>query len=196
MKIHSTMNDADRQKKLRRVRIWLVVFFLGLLFSLHTVIFVEVESAFMAKHFGAGTAMAERLPVVSVWIDTLHLGVTETYKSYPVMAYCMDWLSYACVVFAIFIIGPIVDPVKNIWVIQVYMIACILGALLPFVAGPFREVPLFWRFIDGGFGVLGFVILISPYRLAREIQRGIVWKCFGNSANGLSQILFPYRRHR
>ncbi|MCF7958786.1 MAG: hypothetical protein K9M57_10095 [Phycisphaerae bacterium] len=164
------MNNSDQQKILRKIRIWLVIFFLGLLFSLHTVFFVEAESAFMAKHFGAGTAMAERLPVVSGWVDKMHWSVSETYKAYPVMAYCMDWLSYACVIFAIFIIGAIKDPVRNIWVIQVYMLACILGALLPFVAGPFREVPLFWRFIDGSFGVMGFFILLFPYRLVRKIQ--------------------------
>lgn len=96
--------------------------------------------------------------------------MTGAYHAYPVMAYCMDWLSYACIVLALFIIGAIKDPVRNIWIIQVYMIACILAVLLPFVVGPLRCIPVFWRFLDGSFGVLGFILLFVAYRLTRRLQ--------------------------
>jgi hypothetical protein len=163
--------DYTEQKKvLRKIRVYLVIFFLGILFSLHTVMFVEVETAFFVKHFGQGTLTAEKLPFFSEWIENLHLSISETYKTYPVMAYCMDWLTYACVVFAMFIIGPIKDPIKNIWVIQVYMLGCILGMLLPFIVGPMREIPIFWRFLDGSFGLMGFIILLIPYRLIKKLE--------------------------
>lgn len=155
---------------LRKIRFILILFFLGILFGLHTVVFVEIETAFFVKHLGRDTLTGEKLPMVSAWIEQLHYDITESYKAYPVMAYCMDWLSYACVVFALFIIGAINDPVRNIWIIQVYMIACILAALLPFAAGPLRGIPVFWRCIDCSFGIIGFILLFYAYRLTRQLQ--------------------------
>jgi len=160
----------NKSKTLKKIRFWLLVFFLGLLFSLHTVVFVEIETTLFAQYLGSGTFMERTFPFISSWIETLNTSISETYNTYPVMAYCMDWLSYACVVFAIFMIGAIKDPIRNIWIIQVYMIACILGFLLPFIAGPFREIPIFWRFIDSSFGIIGFLILLRPYMLFKKLE--------------------------
>ena len=165
------MNGKEQNNTLKKIRIYLVLFFLGILFSLHTVLFVEVETEFFARHQGSGTSMEQKLPVVSDWIENLYVSVKETYTNYPVMAYCMDWLSYACVVFAIFLIGAIKDPVKNIWIIQVFMLACVLAAALPFIAGPFRGVPIFWRCLDGSFGLIGFLVLLMPYRLTKKLAQ-------------------------
>jgi hypothetical protein len=160
----------DRDKTLRRIRLYLIVFFFGILFGLHTVAFVEIETAYFARFLGYGTFMEDILPSAASWIENLHHTITEVYKTYPVMAYCMDWLSYACLVFAWFTIGAIKNPVRNIWIIQVYMIACILAAMLPFIVGPFRGIPLFWRFIDCSFGIIGFLLLFSAYRLTKQLQ--------------------------
>jgi len=157
-------------KTLKQIRFWLILFFLGILFGLHTVVFAEVETAFFAKHLGRGAAMETTLPVVSDWIEQLHVSVSETYEKHPAIAYCMDWLSYACIVFAIFIIGAIKDPVRNIWIIQVYMIACVLAFLLPFIVGPMRQIPVFWRFLDCSFGLIGFIILWIAYQLTKKLQ--------------------------
>jgi len=161
----------EQTKTLKHIRFWLILFFLGILFGLHTVVFVEAETAFFAKHLGHGTTMEATLPVVSDWIEQLYTSVSETYTKYPAMAYCMDWLSYACIVFAIFIIGAIKNPVKNIWIIQVYMIACFLAFLLPFIIGPMRHIPVFWRFLDSSFGLAGLVILLIAYQLTKKLQR-------------------------
>lgn len=160
----------DQKKTLRKIQIYLFLFFLGILFGLQTVVFVEIETDFLARHFGQGSFIEDMLPYVSSWIEKMNHDVTQTYERYPVMAYCMDWLSYACLVFALFIIGAIKNPVKNIWIIQAYMIACILAAILPFMVGPFRGIPLFWRFIDGSFGAIGFILLIIPYHLIKQLQ--------------------------
>ncbi|MCF7955562.1 MAG: hypothetical protein K9M75_07160 [Phycisphaerae bacterium] len=164
------MYTPDQKKTLKKIRRYLIIFFLGILFSLHTVLFVEVETAFLVKHLGHGTSMEQKLPFVSAWIENLYTSVKETYTNYPVIAYCMDWLSYACVVFAIFMIGAIKDPVKNIWIIQTYMLACLLAAALPFIAGPFREIPIFWRCLDGSFGLIGFFVLLMPYKLTKSLS--------------------------
>lgn len=165
------MNAQDPKNTLKIIRTYLVIFLLGILFSLHTVLFVEVETAFFNKHFGPGTAMEQKLPAVSSWIETLYTNVHQTYKNYPVMAYCMDSLSYACVIFAIFMIGAIKDPVKNLWIIQTFLIACVLVTALPFIAGPFRGVPIFWRCLDSSFAVIGFFVLLIPYKLTKKLIR-------------------------
>jgi hypothetical protein len=45
----------------------------------------------------------------------------------------------------IFFIGPLKDPIKNIWVIELGMIACFLVIPWAFIFGAFRGIPLFWR---------------------------------------------------
>jgi len=163
------MNAESDKKTLRKIRIYLVIFFLGILFGMHTVVFVQPETAFFVKHFGPGTFVDEKIPFVAAWIENLYISIHETSANYPAIAYCMDWLSYACIVFAIFMIGAIKDPVKNIWIIQTYMLACLMAAALPFIAGPFREIPIFWRFLDGSFGVIGFLVLLPPYKLTKSL---------------------------
>ena len=160
----------EEQIILRKIRFYLILFLLAILFSLHTIIFVEAETKLFAKCFGHNTFMEKLCPCVAEWMEHLHLAVLQTYTSYPVIAYCMDWLSYACVVFAGFLLGAIKNPVRNVWIVQVFMVACILAFIFPFIAGPIRDVPIFWRFIDSSFGVVGFLFLLLPYRLIKKLE--------------------------
>lgn len=160
----------DEQKALKKIRIYLILFLLAFLFSLHTIVFVEIETELLAKYVGHGTFMEEFCPSISAWIEHLNLAVSETYSSYPVIAYCMDWLVYVWVVFAIFLLGSIKDPVKNVWIIQVFMVACCLGFILPFIVGPIRDIPIFWRFVDASYGLVGLLFLLLPYRLIRKLE--------------------------
>jgi hypothetical protein len=156
---------------LKWIRIYLIVFALGLLFALHTVVVVQPETGLFVRYLGHGTFMDSVLPFVSDWVEHLHLAISDTYQKYPVIAYCMDWLSFACIVFLIFIYGAIRDPVRNVWIIQSFMTACVLAFLLPFVVGPFREIPIFWRLIDCSFGFFGFLWLWLPYRWIKTISK-------------------------
>jgi len=160
----------EEQIILRKIRFYLILFLLAILFSLHTVVFVEVETELFAKYLGHDTFMEKLYPCVAEWMEHLHLAILETYTSYPVMAYCMDWLSYACVVFAVFLLGAIKNPVRNIWIVQAFMFACILAFFLPFIVGPIRDIPVFWRFIDSSFGIVGFLFLLLPYRLIKKLE--------------------------
>ena len=66
-----------------------------------------------------------------------------------------DWLAFAHVVIAILFIGVLRDPVRNIWVVEFGMIACILILPFAFVMGHERGIPLWWQLIDCSFGVFG-----------------------------------------
>ena len=160
----------NEQKTLRKIRIYLILFLLAFVFSLHMVVFIETDAELLAKYVGHDTFMEELSPSISAWMEHLNLAVSETYSSYPFIAYCMDWLCYAFVVIAIFLLGAIKDPVKNVWVVQVFLVACCLGLILPFIVGPIRDIPIFWRFFDSSFGLIGLLFLLLPYRLIRKLE--------------------------
>jgi hypothetical protein len=60
---------------------------------------------------------------------------------------------------AILFIGPLRDSVKNKWVIEFGVIACILIIPFAMVAGHFRGIPFWWRLIDCCFRIIGIVPL-------------------------------------
>ena len=51
-------------------------------------------------------------------------------------------------VIAVAFIGPWRDPVRNIWVIEFGLIACVMVLPLALIAGPLRGIPLAWRLLD------------------------------------------------
>jgi hypothetical protein len=75
------------------------------------------------------------------------------------MLYGTDWLAFAHVVIAIAFIGPLRDPVRNRWVIEFGMIACILIIPWGIIFGSIRGIPSFWSVIDFSFGILGLIPL-------------------------------------
>jgi hydrogenase/urease accessory protein HupE len=86
------------------------------------------------------------------------------------MLYGTDWLAFAHIVIAIAFFGAIRDPVRNIWVVEFGMIACMLVVPLALIWGGVRSIPFFWRLIDCSFGVFG----ILPLWLARRNTRRLI----------------------
>jgi hypothetical protein len=76
-----------------------------------------------------------------------------------VMFYGTDWLAFAHIVIAIAFVGPLRDPVRNIWVVEFGLIACALVIPAALIFGPLRGIPFFWQLIDCSFGVGGFIPL-------------------------------------
>lgn len=92
-------------------------------------------------------------------------------QEYPFLLYGYDWLAFAHFVLAILFIGPYRNPVRNIWVIEFGLIACILILPFAFVAGTFRGIPFGWKLIDCSFGVIGFAVLWPCYRAIKNLER-------------------------
>jgi hypothetical protein len=109
--------------------------------------------------FGNGSFMERLFPALSYWITYVNKGLTETYQNYPFIPYGTDWLAFAHIAIAVAFIGPLRDPVKNIWVIEFGIIACILIVPTALICGSIRGIPLFWRLIDCSFGILGIIPL-------------------------------------
>jgi hypothetical protein len=97
----------------------------------------------------------------SHWIEDAYRGVQKTNSAYPFIAYGSDWLGFAHLVIAIVFIGPLRDPIRNRWVVEFGIIACVLIFPFAFLAGHVREIPIFWRFIDCTFGIVGGAILFD-----------------------------------
>lgn len=159
------MNSSNHS--LLRVRGWLLFFILGLVFSGVTAIPLEIELRFLARTIGADQVPQSAL---AAWIAKVREGLVATNDRYPFLAYGTDWLAFAHFVLAILFVGPLRDPVKNIWVIEFGMIACLLVVPYAFTMGAVRGIPIPWRLIDCSFGVFGILPLWLCWRQIKRMR--------------------------
>jgi hypothetical protein len=163
---------SEIESLIRRVRIWLALFMIGLVLSGVTAFPLERETALLNRTFGVASSLpAGGEPVLHVWLRRVHEGIVHTNRVYPFMAYGTDWLAFAHLVIAVAFLGPLVDPVRNKWVLVFGVVAC-LGVLpLALIAGPIRGIPFYWRLIDCSFGILGVVPLLICLHYVRRIEQ-------------------------
>ena len=151
----------------RRIRILLSVFIIGLVLSGATAIPLETEVRLLLRM----TAMADRAglapPGLVRWLVAVREALVDVNARYPFIAYGTDWLAFGHFVIAVAFIGPLREPVKNVWVVEFGMIACVL--LVPFALGmgAVRGIPVGWRLVDCSFGVCGIVPLWLCWRYIR-----------------------------
>jgi hypothetical protein len=62
--------------------------------------------------------------------------------------------------------------VRNRWLYQFGMLACVLVVPWALVFGHLRGIPLWWRLIDCSFGVVGFIPPWLCHRWTRELEAG------------------------
>jgi hypothetical protein len=152
----------------RRIRFLLIFFIFALSAAGLTAIPLRWELGLLNKCFGTDSFLAPILPSMAEWISRVHDSVQNGYGQYPLLAYGTDWLAFAHIVIAVAFIGPLRDPIKNIWVIEFGMIACILLIPWALIFGVVREIPLFWTLIDISFGAFGIIPL---WWVRRDILR-------------------------
>jgi hypothetical protein len=145
-----------------RIRLLLWFFIVGLVLSGVTAIPLETELRLLASWITGDTALAH-------WLLRVQTALVEINAKYPFVAYGTDWLAFAHFVIAIAFIGPLRDPVKNIWVVQFGMIACVLVVPYALVMGAVRGIPVGWRLIDCSFGVFGILPLWMCYRQIKHL---------------------------
>jgi hypothetical protein len=109
--------------------------------------------------FGNGSAVGAIFPDLANWLERINEGILNGYGQYPFLAYGTDWLAFGHIAIAIAFIGPLRDPIKNIWVIEFGMIACILVIPWALIFSFVRDIPPFWTIIDMSFGILGIIPL-------------------------------------
>jgi hypothetical protein len=168
-------DTADRNTlcwRVRRVRVWLVVFVCGLVLAGLTAFPLEFETRLIADWLhGGGAGFAHRFPALAAWLELAHQGLATSYGRYPFLAYGTDWLAFAHLTIAVAFAGPIREPVRNKWVVEFGMIACLMVIPLALICGPLRRIPAFWTPVDMSFGVVGLVPLLLAYRHIRVLER-------------------------
>ena len=152
---------------LRTIRLWLSLFILALVLSGLTAFPLEHETSWLASFLHTHPILPS--PII-FWITKVSGALRDTGLRYPFLAYGTDWLAFAHLVLAIAFLGPLRDPVRNNWVLQFGVIACVSVVLLALMAGPIRGIPLFWRLIDCSFGVFGAIPLLICLRLVNRLQ--------------------------
>jgi len=148
----------------RRVRlcIWLII--TGLFVSGITAFPIESELAFFVKH------QPDSSSILSVWLNKVYMAVKDINTRYSFISYGTDWLAFAHVMLAILFIGPLVDPVRNIWVVKFGIIAAVLIFPLAFIAGSIRGIPFFWQCIDCSFGLITLAILLPCHKWIKQME--------------------------
>ncbi len=151
-------------KLLTKIRLLIVCFMIALVLSGITAFPVETELRWLLGHPSLVPSFAEK------WLQDVYAALQETNTKYPMLAYGYDWLAFAHIVIALFFIGPLKDPIKNIWVIEWGMLSCIAVIPLAFIAGPIRHIPLFHILIDCSFGVVGIFPLIVCRKWIKQLE--------------------------
>ncbi len=129
------------------------------------------ELDFMAKWLGVAdqtSATATSEPVR--WLLTIRETLHETGDMHPFLFYGTDWLAFGHFVIAVAFVGVLRDPVRNRWLFDFGLIACVLVIPFALVFGGLRGIPIWWRLIDCSFGVFGFVPLWWCRRWSRELD--------------------------
>jgi hypothetical protein len=157
-------------RTLTAIRIWLVLFIICLVGAGVTAFPLQWELGLSVQVLHS-LGIQHWAPSFVGWIERVDTAVIATNARYPFIFYGTDWLAFAHLAIAVAFIGPLRDPVRNIWVIQFGMIACVGVIPLALIAGPIRGIPLGWELIDMSFGVIGIVPLLIVYRLIRRLER-------------------------
>jgi hypothetical protein len=153
---------------LRSVRLWLSFFIFGLIVSGVTAFPLEHETGWLVS-------VVTKHPVlpagIIVWLERVHQALHANSINSPFLAYGTDWLAFAHLVLSVVFLGPLVDPVRNKWVLWFGVIAC-LGVLpLALIAGPLRGIPFPWRLIDCSFGVFGVIPIAVCVKRVNQLEK-------------------------
>ena len=154
-----------------RIRSMILFFIFGLVISGITAFPIETEINLFDSYFLNSVWLQNYLPSIHSFLITVSKGVHETAKNYPFIFYGTDWLAFAHIVIGIAFIGPLRDPVRNIWVIEFGMIACLMVIPLAFICGPIRGIPFIWRIIDCSFGLFGIIPLWFTRKWILELEK-------------------------
>ncbi len=149
---------------LKKICLLILFFIVALILSGVTAFPVETELQWLLNHPSLVPSFAD------AWLKDVYSALVETNAKYPMLAYGFDWLAFAHIVIALAFIGPLKDPVKNKWIIDWAMLACIAIFPLAFIAAPIRHIPMFHVLIDCSFGVVGLIPLYFCRKWIRELE--------------------------
>jgi len=169
-KLPTASLDGRQAATLWRLRVVLALFIVALVSSGLTAFPLQRELEILTSVGGLDQASSPGAHGgLGVWVLEVRDGLREAYASHPWMAYGTDWLAFAHIAIAVFFLGPLIDPVRNVWVLRAGLVVCLLVVPLALICGPLRGIPPGWRLIDCSFGIVGAIPLWYCLRLARRL---------------------------
>jgi hypothetical protein len=158
----------DHEQSLRRrIRLLTWLFMAGLVLSGATAIPLQGELNLLVNFFGADGKSSE----MTRWLLRVRDALSQVQIQYPFLFYGTDWLAFGHFVIALAFVGALRDPVRNRWLFDFGLIACVLVIPYAFVFGGLRGIPFWWRLIDCSFGVFGFIPLWFCRKWTRELEQ-------------------------
>jgi hypothetical protein len=151
-------------KTLRNIRIWIVVFAVILALSGITAVPVEWELKLLLQINFLPTGLTQ-------WLTTILHAIQDVNARYPFILYGNDWLAFGHIVIASAFIGAYRDPVRNKWIIDWAMLACVMVIPVAVAMGAYRGIPIYWRLIDCSFGVVGLLPLWQVRNLIHKLEK-------------------------
>lgn len=155
------------------IRICLVLVIVGLVVSGVTA-FPLREELTLGRDILNNTGLSGTFPDLAFWVGRVAAGLEVTGVEYPFLAYGTDWLAFAHLAIAVAFVGPLIDPVRNVWVTIWGLIMCAGIVPLALIAGAIRGLPIGWQLIDLSFGVVAAVPLTIALVLTRRLERSHV----------------------
>src|ERR1035438_938135 len=137
----------------RRIKLLTCLFIVGLVLSGATAIPLLGELNLLVNFCGASGEPSE----LARWLLQVRDALAQTQAQYPFLFYGTDWLAFGHFVIAIAFIGALRNPVRNRWLFDFGLIACVMVIPYALVFGGLRGIPLWWRLIDCSFGLFGFI---------------------------------------
>lgn len=154
----------------KRIQVLLWLFVAGLAVSGLTAIPLLPEIDWLVHRFVADPSKIDP-GGLGGWLLFVQAGLHDASNRYPFLFYGTDWLAFGHFVIAIAFIGPIRDPIKNIWVIQFGLIASMLVIPFALIFGEVRGIPFAWRLIDCSFGLAGILATGLAYNWIRKLEQ-------------------------
>lgn len=163
------MIAMEKDKTLCKIRWILSIFIIVLFLSGITAFPLIKEIDILNKIVGNGTWMEQVFPAMAHWISYVHDSLIAINSSHPFIFYGTDWLAFGHIVISIFFIGALRHPVRNIWVVEAGIIACILVIPTSLICGPIRGIPPFWILVDCSFAC-GALPLILCRKYIKQLE--------------------------
>jgi hypothetical protein len=156
------------------IRVCLTIVIIGLVVSGVTA-FPLREELMLGRDILNNTGLSAVFPDLAVWVlQRVAEALETTGTDYPFLACGTDWLAFAHLAIAVAFVGPLIDPVRNVWVSIWGLIMCAGIVPLALIAGALRGLPLGWQLIDISFGVVAAVPLTIAVVLTRRLERSRV----------------------
>ena len=154
------------KKLVTRIRIMIILFVVLLMLSGITAFATYSELEWMVRmHLFSDDSF------MGAWISKVWLALKDTNNNHPLLFYGYDWLAFAHIVIGLAFIGPFRDPVRNKWIIDWGILACIGVLPLALIAGPVRGIPWYHIIIDCSFGVIGIIPLLVVKKWINQLER-------------------------